>query len=135
MSPLPQNAGRTVLIVEDDQDNRQVVAEILERHGFTALSAADPAEALLTCRVHDGDIDLLVTDVALPGVSGGNVARSVVALRPETRVLYMTAMPRDIAIRRAELTPDAVLLGKPFSTGQLIESIGVVLGEASPDHR
>ncbi|MEU4164038.1 response regulator [Actinoplanes sp. NPDC026670] len=120
-----------VLVVEDDQDNRQMVVHILERYGLAAMSAPEPAEALLACEAYSEPIDLLLTDIALPGVSGGALARSVAVLRPDVRVLYMTAMPRDIAVRRAQLRPDANILTKPFTADQLTTMIKTVL--AGPD--
>jgi signal transduction histidine kinase len=83
----------TILLVEDDGDVRALAGEILEDAGFTVLAAATGAAALKINAQHEDGIDLLLTDVVMPGMSGTDLARAVCRARPDVRVLYMSGYP------------------------------------------
>lgn len=117
----------TVLLVEDDEDIRDVAREMLERRGFQVLMAGDAATAMITCRVHPGPIDVLLTDLGLPGVSGGELSRSVGPLRPSMGIVYMTGVPRDLAISRSLIKPGALLVSKPFTADALAGAVRVAM--------
>lgn len=91
--------GPVVLLVEDDEDLREMTAQMLQVRGFHVLSAKDPVSAMMTCRVHGGTIDVLLTDLGLPGVSGGELSRSAAAVRPDMKIVYISGIPEDIAVK------------------------------------
>jgi CheY-like chemotaxis protein len=113
----------TVLVVDDEEDLRDAMRRMLERRGFATLTAGDPAEAEAVCRAYDGAIDVLLTDLTLPGASGGEVARLIQAMRPELRVVYVSGLPRDLAIGNGLVGPDAALVQKPFTSERLAAEI------------
>jgi two-component system, cell cycle sensor histidine kinase and response regulator CckA len=80
----------TVLVVEDQMDVRGVIERTLSWYGYTVVAAANGPEALATAQKYQGTIHVMLTDVVLPGASGREVARQVVATRPSLRVLYMS---------------------------------------------
>jgi CheY-like chemotaxis protein len=117
--------GRTVLVVEDEEDVRLQIAESLREAGCNVLQATDGPSGL---RVVQSDVrfDLLVTDVGLPGLNGRQLAEAARAGRPNLPVLMITgyagAMPIDLAL------PDGVqVLGKPFTLAALSERVSAML--------
>ena len=117
----------TVLVVDDEEDLRDIMRRMLERRGFTTLIAGDSQQAIAVCREHPGDIDVLVTDLGLPGVSGGELSRTAAELRPQMQVIYISGLPREIAVADGLIAEDALLVKKPFSTDRLIEALRSVL--------
>ena len=119
----------TVLIVDDEEDLRDIMRRMLERRGFDTLTAGDPQQALAVCQDHPGEIDILVTDLGLPGVSGGELSRSATELRPQMSVVYISGLPKELAVADGQIGDDAVLVKKPFSTELLLEALRSVLSE------
>jgi DNA-binding NtrC family response regulator len=119
----------TVLVVDDEEDLRDIMRRMLERRGFTTLVAGDVDQALRACRNHDGRIDVLVTDLNLPGTSGAELRRAVGALRPDVRVIYISGLPKDIAVSKGLIEEDALLVKKPFTATTLIEALHSALAE------
>ncbi len=117
----------TVLVVDDEEDLRDIMRRMLERRGFDTLVAADSESAIETCREHAGDIDVLVTDLGLPGASGGELSRAATSLRPGMGVLYISGLPKDIAVTKGLIGDDALLVKKPFTSDLLIEALRVVI--------
>jgi DNA-binding response OmpR family regulator len=117
----------TVLIVDDEEDLRDIMRRMLERRGFTTLVAGDSGQAIEVCREHPGDIDVLVTDLGLPGVSGGELSRTASELRPSMQVIYISGLPREIAVADGLIGENALLVKKPFTTDRLIEALRSVL--------
>ena len=113
----------TVLVVDDEEDLREAIRRMLERRGFATLTAADPAEAEAVCREHGGTIDLLLTDLTLPGSSGGELARVATSMRPELRVLFVSGLPKEIAVGRGLVTEEAEMVQKPFTSDRLAEAV------------
>jgi len=109
----------TLLLVEDEGDVRELAADILDGYGYRVLQAAGPAEALALTERHNGPIDLLVTDVVMPQMSGPQLARCLVMARPNVRVLYMSGYSEHATLQRDVLDPEAPLLQKPFTAEQL----------------
>jgi signal transduction histidine kinase/CheY-like chemotaxis protein len=116
---LPANAGHTVLVVEDEEPVRALVARALSNAGFTILQAGDAPEALRVAADHHEHIDLLLTDVILPGQSGPELATTLSGLRPTMRVLYMSGYTDD-AIVRHNVSAGMPLLSKPFKPDDMI---------------
>ncbi len=125
----PGSERPTVLVVDDEEDLRDIMRRMLDRRGFHAIVAGDSEEAIATCREHDGDIDVLLTDLGLPGVSGGDLSRTAAALRPSMRVVYISGLPKDIAVTKGLIDPDSLLVKKPFTAETLIEALRTVLAE------
>src|SRR5437762_13023122 len=86
--PPPSRPAATILLAEDEELVRALVREVLGRQGYTVLEAENGEAALRLCQQYPGAIDLLVTDVVMPKMSGPELARRAAAIRPATRVLY-----------------------------------------------
>jgi CheY-like chemotaxis protein len=112
--------GELVLLVEDEAGIREVARRILERRGYRVIAAADGHEAIGLARAHDGPIDLLITDVIMPGMLGKEVAEQILALRPDTQVLYMSGYAQPILGEGDSLPKGMVLLEKPFTEHVLL---------------
>ncbi|MGI8605743.1 MAG: PAS domain-containing protein, partial [Gaiellaceae bacterium] len=120
----------TILVVEDEELVRSVLIEALENKGYETLAAGTGSEALELADVHVGPIDLVVTDVILPGITGPEVARALAERRPEARILYISGYTDTIVLDR-DRDGTAPLLVKPFSMQQLYERIEEVLDSSS----
>ena len=118
---------RTVLVVDDEDDLRDIMCFSLRRRGFDTLAGGGAQEALAVSRDHDGPIDVLVTDLGLPGVTGSQLAAMLVADRPDLRVLYVSGWSREIAIERGLVEPTGTVLQKPFTPDHLVEAVRAVL--------
>ena len=119
--------GPTILLVEDEQDLRDLARDILETHGYTVLDAGSPAEAIQIAQKHDGPIHALLTDVVMPHTSGRHLAERIAVLRPETKVLYMSGYTGDAIGQHGVLEPGTPLLQKPFGTDELTAKLRALL--------
>jgi PAS domain S-box-containing protein len=117
----------TILLVEDDTIVRQLAVRILRRPGYQVLEARSPVEALVMAERHVGRIDLLLTDVVMPQLSGGELARRVRIARPDIQVLYMSGYSDDEIVARGVRSGDAHLLLKPFTPSELLSRVVSVL--------
>jgi len=129
MSQESQPERPTVLVVDDEEDLRDIMRRMLDRRGFHTLVAGDAESALAICRDHEDDIAVLVTDLGLPGASGAQLAPAATALRPAMRVIYVSGLPKEIAVAKGLIAADAVLVKKPFTSELLIEALRAVLAE------
>ena len=123
----PPDAGETVLLVEDDRLVRAGVRHILEGLGYQVLVAGGGADALRVCQEHRGVIDLLLSDILMPGMAGGELAREVVARRPGVRVLFMSALPNEVLVEQGRLEAGQPSLHKPFEEQDLAAAVRSVL--------
>jgi two-component system cell cycle sensor histidine kinase/response regulator CckA len=129
--PRPVHGGaETVLLVEDELLVRQLTHEILRRSGYQVLEASDGAEALRRLHDHPGRIDLLLTDVVMPSMSGYELVERARPLRPEMRILYVSGYSEEAIIRQGQLTENIELLAKPFTPGVLTAKIRQLLDHA-----
>jgi len=112
-------ARGTVLLVEDEGSLRELAAEMLEMMGYSVLAAGGGAEALALAGQHRGRIDLLLTDVVMPGMTGRELAERLEVVRPETRVMFMSGYTDDALGRRGLLSAGTLLLQKPFTLSKL----------------
>jgi PAS domain S-box-containing protein len=126
LAGLPRGS-ETVLLVEDEEAIRSLAVRLLSQSGYGVLSAADGASALQLLAGHKGGIDLLITDVVMPGMSGPQVAAAVRAKYPQVKVLYASGYAGD-ELRRHGVAVDGNLLAKPFTLTQLAEKVRGVLG-------
>jgi PAS domain S-box-containing protein len=123
--------GATLLIVEDDAGVRAFAAQVLRDAGATVFEAANAAEALAIAARESKPLDLLLTDVVLPGIDGADLAARLRALRPGLRVLFMSGYTPEEIVVTAALASDDVLLRKPFLPATLRERVAHVLAQAS----
>jgi CheY-like chemotaxis protein len=125
-----ERSGRgveTVLVVEDAEDLREVVARVLSRNGYTVILASDGADALEVARRHTGEIHLLLSDVVMPKLQGPELSKRLSAERPGIRVLFMSGYPQPLLGPSSELPPDVVLIEKPFNETGLLAGVRQVL--------
>jgi signal transduction histidine kinase len=128
-APTPGVGGtETVLFVEDDPAIRNVIRRFLEISAYTVLEAASPREALELAGSYERRIDLLLTDVVLPEMSGRELAERLSAQRPGLLVLYMSGYTDDAVFHQERLEPDTAFLQKPFAPDVLLRRIREVLG-------
>jgi PAS domain S-box-containing protein len=123
----PGDGDETILLVEDELVVRRLVAEILEANGYSVLQAADGPSALELLRRHTGPVDLLVTDVVMPGMSGPDVAGAVAVMRPGTQVLYISGYTDSSIGNHGALEPGIAFLQKPFAADDLTRKVREVL--------
>jgi two-component system, cell cycle sensor histidine kinase and response regulator CckA len=122
------NSPPTILVVDDERAVRALAVAILERGGYAILSAESAEEALDLAARHDGPIDLLLTDVVMPGIHGRELAERLHLLRPECRVIFMSGYSRDILPLDLPADDHVVLLEKPFTRSALLEHVEHELG-------
>jgi len=115
--------GETILLVEDESAVRQVAQRLLESRGYRVLDADGGEAALEVLRKHSGRIDLLLTDVIMPGMNGREVADAVRVQRPGLRVLFVSGHSGEVLNRMGGLGEGAHFLSKPFSTAELCEAV------------
>lgn len=123
--PVSQGQSRTILVAEDSQPVRQVFAALLERQGYQVLQAADASEALQMEKEHKGNLDLLLSDVMMPGLKGPELARLLRVRRPEMRVILTSGFGS--AVDDPGDQADS-FLEKPVEAQRLLESVRDVLG-------
>ena len=126
IGPEPRRGSETVLLVEDEDVVRDLARRVLERHGYTVFACAHGAEAVELSEQHDGIIDLLLTDVVMPGLRGYEVARKVSATRPEIKILYMSGYAEE-ALGGGPAVAGAGLIEKPFAIDALARRVREVL--------
>ena len=119
--------SETVLLVEDEDIVRDLVAEILQTAGYTVLDAADGIEALELAETHPGPIHLLLTDVVMPKMSGRDLAERLVTLHGDTKVLYTSGYTDGAIVDRGVLQPGTEFIQKPFSFAALTQKVRDVL--------
>jgi PAS domain S-box-containing protein len=119
---LPPSYG-TVLLIEDEQPLRSAAQRVLEHEGYTVLTAEDGFEGLAIAETFSGTIDLLLTDVVLPGLDGREVAARLTQRRPGLKVLFMTGYTDDEMLRRGLIDDKVNLLDKPFNAAQLTDAV------------
>ncbi len=121
----PSAAGgiETILLVEDEGAVRVVAHEILRRHGYTVLEARDALAALAFGESHPGRIDLLLTDVVMPQLSGPELVKRLVVMRPKLRVLCMSGYTDDSVVRHGIVDSDIAFVQKPFTPESLARKV------------
>ena len=119
--------GETVLLVEDDDALRTLAEETLGDLGYRVIAAEDGLAALEAEDDHEGDIDLLLTDVVMPGLGGFEVARVVRGARPDIKIVYMSGYPARGRLKKVDVPDDAPFLQKPFDPDRLARCLRDVL--------
>jgi signal transduction histidine kinase len=117
--------GRTVLLVEDEPQLRQITARTLERHNYRVRAVENAREAVAVLQ-GDTPVALLLTDVVMPGMSGLQLAWRAADLRPQLRLLFMSGFPRDLW-EQGEIDCDVAIIEKPFDAAELLRKVSEVL--------
>jgi CheY-like chemotaxis protein len=120
----------TILLTDDEARVRAPVRRILEDCGYRVLEAGGGEEALAMARGLDGPIHLLLTDVVMPGMSGGELARRLGESRPRTKVLFMSGFSPEAVATNGNLLPGSSFLAKPFTAGDLVARVQQMIGAA-----
>ena len=117
----------TILLAEDEEDVRTLLCELLESHGHRVLEASSPAQALVVSGAYRGNIDLLLTDVVMPGGTGRELARQLLARRPGMKVLYISGYPEHGSSPGRVLEAGVPFLPKPFTRDLLLAKLQEIL--------
>jgi CheY-like chemotaxis protein len=125
--------SETVLLCEDEERIRKLVLAMLLRHGYAVLEAETPESAIRIARDHNGPVDLLLTDIVMPNISGNDLAKTVQQLRPGVKVLYMSGYTDNRVNSGWVLAPDVPFLHKPFTAAGLMQKVREALAvKAAP---
>ena len=124
----PPAGKETILMVEDEEDVRDVASIMLQRRGFRVLTATGARDAHALCKDHPEEIHLLLTDVVLSDTSGPDLARTLTSLRPKMKVLYMSGYTDDVVLQHGIRDSQVAFLPKPFTRDELIGKVREVLG-------
>ena len=119
--------SETVLLVEDEESVRELVRETLKTRGYTVIEASDGIAGMRVSEEYQGNIEILITDVVMPGMSGRELAKRVAAARPNIRVLYLSGYTEDAIIHEGALEPGTGFLQKPFTLQVLARKVREVL--------
>jgi CheY-like chemotaxis protein len=122
--------GETILVVEDENAVRELTVRMLQQLGYAILTASSGVEALEIAQTHNGAIDLLLTDVVMPGISGRHLADQLLEQRPGTRVLFLSGYTENTVVHHGVLDAGVNFLPKPFSRESLAKKLREVLAKA-----
>jgi CheY-like chemotaxis protein len=129
-APLPgtsQRGTETILLVEDEEAVRAFARTVLERNGYRVLEAAGGIDALARVATRERQVDLLVTDVVMPQMSGTELARSLIRISPSVKVLYVSGYTGNAILHGAVLDKGEDFLQKPFSSQELLAKVRELL--------
>ncbi len=127
VSEVPVGHGETILLVEDEPALLDVAAKALERHGYHVLASSGPIEAIRLASEHTGEIELLVTDVVMPDLSGRDLARNLLLSRPAMKCLFMSGYTANVIAHRGVLDEGVEFIQKPFPMRDLVTKAREVL--------
>ena len=125
--------GGTILLVEDEDPLRAVVARMLAQAGYRVLDARTPTEACELFEQHKSDVALLLTDVIMPEMNGPALAQRLVALRPELRVLFVSGYTEELPVLNAP-GGKSHFLAKPFASATLLSAVAELLDKTTTRH-
>ncbi|MHC5034561.1 MAG: ATP-binding protein, partial [Planctomycetota bacterium] len=123
------SGSETILLVEDDPQVRELAHRVLQEQGYTVLEASNGEEALELLTSHTGPIDLLLTDVVMPGMSGKALADQLLRTQPDLRAIFMSGYTDEAIAHHGVLDPDVAFLQKPFSPTILARKVRDVLDD------
>jgi PAS domain S-box-containing protein len=126
-APTSLRGTETILLVEDEEQVRTIALNILRRQGYQVIPAQNAGEALLICERHPGGIDLLLTDVVMPQMSGPELAKRLAQTRPEMKVLCMSGYTDDSIVRHGVLETGVAFVQKPLTPALLTRKVRQVL--------
>jgi CheY-like chemotaxis protein len=117
----------TILLTDDQAGVRAPLRRILEDSGYRVIEAESGEEALALAGALDGPIDLLLTDVVMPAMSGGELARRLGERRPKVKVLFMSGFSREAVMTNGNVLPGSSFLSKPFTASDLLNRVREIL--------
>jgi two-component system cell cycle sensor histidine kinase/response regulator CckA len=123
-----QGGAETVLIVEDEESILNLIKEMLEMLGYKVMAVNETDKALRLAREYDGNIDLLLTDVIMPGMNGKELSERIIAFKPGLKRLYMSGYTSDVIASQGILEEGAQFIPKPFSFKDLATKVRETLG-------
>ena len=124
----PPRGTETILIAEDEEALREAICDYMSSLGYTVFTASSGKEALSAASEHEGHIDLLITDVVMPGMSGRELSQMMGSLYPNLKSIYMSGYTDDAVLRRGIERMDATFLQKPFSLSTIARKVRETLG-------
>ncbi len=127
LSQPPAGGSETVLLVEDESSVRELVRDTLTSRGYKVIEAEDGLAGQQLSQTYDGNIDILITDLVMPGISGRELAQRVTASRPAIKVLYLSGYTEDAILHEGVLDPGRAFLQKPFTLHGLARKVHEVL--------
>ena len=127
MAAGPLAGRRTVLLVEDEAGVRSFASQVLTEAGYDVIEAGSGEEALTLAESHTGSIDLILTDVVMPGINGRVLAERLRLLHPEMAILYTSGYTDDMIVRTGVVTEGSAFMQKPFTPEGLLKRIGAAL--------
>jgi DNA-binding NtrC family response regulator len=119
----PIGGSETILLVEDEAGVRALMRKILERYGYRILEAQHASDAVALAARYPDPIDLLLSDVIMPGLNGADLAQRIVPKRPGIKVLYVSGFPHSVLSERDRSRPRMSFLAKPFSPEALAKKV------------
>ena len=126
-APVSAEGSETILLVEDEESVRQLVREVLQSKGYKVLEADRGDTALRIAAAHAGRIDLLISDIVLPGMAGQELGKQLLANNPVTKVLYLSGYTEEAVVHQGMLDAGAAFLQKPFMLQALARKVRDVL--------
>lgn len=126
----PPRVAETILLVEDEAAVRSLVKRILSQKGYRVLEASDGAIALRLAASHVGEIDLILTDVAMPNLGGRGMVEELQELSPGIRILFMSGIPKEDVFPEKGSATRVPYLQKPFTTETILSEVRAALGYA-----
>jgi two-component system, cell cycle sensor histidine kinase and response regulator CckA len=130
--PPVRAVGEHVLIVEDEPTVRYMTSRALKEHGYNVIEAGDGPEALSLVEQANGVLDLIITDVIIPGLDGTELARRAAKFKPDMPILFMSGYTDHDIVRRGLLDPDQPFLQKPFTPDALVRRVAELLKQKKP---
>ena len=128
-APSPMPSGETVLLVEDEPAILRITTQMLHMMGYSVLAADNPVEALRLAREHQGQVDLLMTDVVMPEMNGRDLATALVSMCPDIKRLFMSGYTADVIAHHGVLDEGVQFIQKPFTMKELAVKIRNVLDQ------
>ena len=123
---------KTIIVVDDEPEIRKLVSAMVSKFGYTALTADSGEHALTLYKNHNEPIEMLITDVVAPGMSGPMLADKLCAIQPDLKVLYISGYDNTHVVQKYVVERGHVLLPKPFTVNELQSRIGDLLRRAAP---
>ena len=126
---IPLKGTETILLVEDEEQLLDLAKNALEMYGYKVLAAKSPGDAILLCEQGEGKIDLLISDVVMPGMNGKEMRERLNAIQPDMKTIFMSGYTADVVTHRGILGGRTSFLQKPFTPQSLAKRVREVLDE------